>query len=645
MRMTEESPKVATRKRKAPVVAPAEPVQAGKEVVEQSPLPAPPAAHTASVAAPSGKQKATKGDPFKKDFRKFLWAVWKHRLGVEPSPLHYDIAKFLQDGPDRCLIMGFRGMSKSWITAAFVLWVLYCDPQKRILVVSGNGDKAKEFTRFCLDLLREMPLIKHLYPNDDSRRSAQSFDVAGAKPDQAPSVKARGITGQITGSRADIIVADDVETAANSMTVAGRSDIAERTKEFAAIIKPEAGSRIIWLGTPQTEASIYNGLPARGYTIRVWPSEVPTDDQEAHYGSRLSPYVRAMKLAGTPPGSPTDPMRFPKHVLEGKRTEYGASGYALQFMLDTRLSDAERYPLKLSDLIVMSLDSKRGPESVAYAKDNSTRLQDLQVAGFDGDAYYGPIFVSKEFHPWSGVRAFIDPSGRGGDETGFSIVAELFGMLYVLKAGGFPKGYDPSTLEKIARTLVQWNVSEALIEDNFGDGMFTALLQPYVIKAWKAYNEGALRVNPKATPGGTTLKEVKHTGVQKELRIINLLEPLMNQHRIVMNRTVIEEDLREIEQRVGENTQGYSLFYQMSHLTKERACLPHDDRIEAVAGGVEAWADTIDADPEEMARRATQERAEEWIEEWLDGPMGSGMKKPGGGVSGATRWDTHGQRG
>jgi hypothetical protein len=71
-------------------------------------------------------------------------------------------------------------------------------------------------------------------------------------------VKSAGLTGQITGSRADYIIADDIEVPKNSFTHVLRERTAELVKEFDAILKP--GGRVVYLGTPQVEASLYNKL-------------------------------------------------------------------------------------------------------------------------------------------------------------------------------------------------------------------------------------------------------------------------------------------------------------------------------------------------------------------------------------------------
>ena len=48
-------------------------------------------------------------------------------------------------------------------------------------------------------------------------------------------------------------------------------------------------------------------------------------------------------------GQPTDTLRFSDFDLLEREASYGGSGFALQFMLDTRLSDAQRYPLKVDE--------------------------------------------------------------------------------------------------------------------------------------------------------------------------------------------------------------------------------------------------------------------------------------------------------
>ena len=152
------------------------------------------------------------------DFRSFLWYVWRHLELPPPTDVQYDIASYIQHGPRRLIVQAFRGVGKSWITSAFVLWVLYRDPQMRILVISASKERADAFSIFVKRLIADIDILQFLQPKDDQRDSNISFEVGPAKPDQSPSVKSVGITGQITGSRADLIIPDDVEIPGNSMT-------------------------------------------------------------------------------------------------------------------------------------------------------------------------------------------------------------------------------------------------------------------------------------------------------------------------------------------------------------------------------------------------------------------------------------------
>jgi hypothetical protein len=156
--------------------------------------------------------------PILQDFRKFTYVVWKHLNLPEPTPVQYDIAAYLQNGPRRSVIEAFRGVGKSWLTSAFVCWLLLNNPQLKILVVSASKERADAFSTFVKRLINEIPALNHLKPQDGQRDSVIAFDVGPALPDHSPSVKSVGITGQITGSRADVLIADDVEVPNNSAT-------------------------------------------------------------------------------------------------------------------------------------------------------------------------------------------------------------------------------------------------------------------------------------------------------------------------------------------------------------------------------------------------------------------------------------------
>lgn len=573
------------------------------------------AAPTPILGDPRGSTSlSTERDPLKDDFRVFLTMVWRFLGLPDPTPLQLSMAWWLQHCPnDRAILMAFRGASKSWITAAFCLWTLYCDPQKRILVVSASLSRATNFVQFCLGLIDAetgIPQLRHLSPKSHQRQSGQQFDVGPARIDQSPSLRAAGITGQITGSRADLIVGDDVEIPENSMTVQMKAKLREKVKEFDSILKP--GGDIRFLGTPQSDESLYNDLAKDGvFLVQIWPAQYPTKKQIAGYGGRLAKFIthglaKNPKLAETS----TEPSRFTLEDLEKRRLSIGNSTYALQFMLDTSKSDAEKYPLKLKDLIVLGLDHKRGPDVVAWGNADDL-ARDLPNFGFMGDRFYGPASVSPAYSPYNRIVAAIDSSGSGSDETAIAVGAELNGLFYLLHVEGWREGYSPATLKGIAQVLVRFNVGTCLVEKNFGDGMFLALLQPVVEDAWKQANAK----RPSRDHGGTSIEELTSGKTQKELRILAVLEPAIQGHRVVVNEEVITADHAAVSKMEALDTRDrYSLFHQMTHLTRERDCLRHDDRIEAVAMLVGAFAAELGVSPEFMALRREEERIEEELD-------------------------------
>ncbi len=524
-------------------------------------------------------------EPFSGDFRYFLVVVWNHLQLPKPTPIQLDIAEYMQDGPKRRIIEAFRGVGKSWMAAAYVLWLLRNDPQKKIMVVSASKTRADDFAQFCLRLIREMKILKCLDPDRDEQRSASNrFDVRPSIPDQSPSVKSVGIFGQLTGSRADLILADDVEVPNTAWTVGMREKLLHSVGEFNAILKP--GGEIMFLGTPQTEESIYNKLRTKSYQCRIWPSRYPKNPDK--YGDALAPVI--LDRCVDRKNMPTDPDRFSEMDLVEREASYGRSQFTLQFQLDTTLSDLQRFPLRLSDLIVMEVD-QNAPEKLVWSSGAEYRINDLPTVGFSGDYYHRPAFIHGEWIEFQGCVMFVDPSGRGMDETAYAIVAQLNGNLFVLEVGAFREGYTEPVLEGLAQAAKRQKVKLILLEDQFGQGMLQSLLQPYLRNIYPC-----------------TIEPVR-SNMQKERRIINALEPVLNQHRLIINRSVVEKDSQPREDDPIETALAYQLFHQMTHLTVDKNCLQHDDRLDALAGAIEYWNESLAIDE----NRAIKEReAELW---------------------------------
>ena len=506
-----------------------------------------------------------------KNFKNFLYLCWKFLKLPEPTLIQYDIADYIQTKERRLVVEAFRGVGKSWITSAYVCHQLLLNPQKNILVVSASKSRADDFSTFTQRLVNEMPILQHLIPRDDQRHSKISFDVAPAIASHSPSVKSMGITGQLTGSRADLIIADDVESANNSQTQLMRDRLSETVKEFDAIIKPDVG-RIIFLGTPQTEMSLYNTLEERGYKTKIWTALYPDKTQTVGYGHKLSSIISDVT---DKEGKPTDPERFDDVDLMERLSSYGRSGFNLQFMLDTTMSDSNRYPLKLNDLIVASGCStwKEAPAKIQWAS-GTEQLKgidpEIPNVGLKGDYFVAPMYTSPEYAPFEGVAMSIDPAGRGEDKTAYAVLKMLHGVLYLTDVGALEGGYSDSTLEELSSIAKRNKVNYVVIESNFGDGMATALLKPVMAK-----------IHP------CEIEEVRHN-IQKEKRIIDTLEPIMNGHRLVVDEQIIKDDFK-LEPN-------HQLFRQLTRITKDRGALRHDDQIDALAIAANYWVERMDRD-------------------------------------------------
>ena len=532
---------------------------------------------------------------------------WEHIGLPEPTPVQYDIANYVQYGEKRRMVQAFRGVGKSFITSAFACHQLLVNPDIKILVVSASKIRADDFSTFVQRLINEMPVLSHLKPRDEQRQSKISFDVGPCQPAHAPSVKSVGITGQLTGSRANLIIADDIESANNSMTQTMRDRLSETVKEFDAVLSPDGD--IVYLGTPQTEMSIYNGLPERGYDIRVWTARYPTSNKVVGYGDRLAPVIlERLEEGAVDENDPVDPKRFDDVDLAEREASYGKSGFNLQFMLDTSMSDMERYPLKIPELIVHPIDNELAPEKLVWCSHPDSAYEDLSCVGFNGDRFYRPFAIEGDHVPFTGSVMAIDPSGRGRDETGYAVVKMLNGQLFVPEAGGIQGGYSPETLERLVGIAKRNKINLIIIESNFGDGMFMELLKPILTKSYPV-----------------TVEEVR-SSVQKERRIIDTLEPVINQHKLIIDPKVIEHDYNSAQKYTSEQKLKYMLFYQLSRITRDKGSLTQDDRLDALSMAVAYWVEQMNQDVDASIRDRKSESLDRELHKFMENCFGAKPK-------------------
>ena len=538
----------------------------------------------------------------KDDFKLFLQALWSQLDLPSPTRAQYAIADYLQHGPKRLQIQAFRGVGKSWITGAFVLWTLFNDPERKIMIISASKERADNMSIFLQKLIIETPWLTHLRPkSEDSRWSRVSFDV-NCSPHQAPSVKSVGITGQLTGSRADLMILDDIEVPGNSMTELMREKLLQLCTEAESILTPKQDSRIMYLGTPQTTFTIYRKLAERSYKPFVWTARYPRSISK--YEGLLAPQLQEDLDNGAEEWTVTDPDRFDNDDLIEREASMGRSNFMLQFMLDTSLSDSEKFPLKCSDLVVTSVNPTKAPEAVVWCSDPANVIKELPTVGLPGDYFYSPMLLQGDWQPYTETICSVDPSGRGSDETAASYISQHNGFLYLHEMRAYRDGYSDNTLLDILRGCKKYGVTKLLIETNFGDGIVGELFRKHLLQTKQAIDIEEVRAN-----------------VRKEDRIIDALEPVLNQHRLVVDRSVIEWDFKSNPDAAPEERLLYMLFYQMSRMCREKGAVKHDDRLDCLAQGVKYFTDAFAISAYEQMK---QNRQEDWYdaqEAWLENPQ------------------------
>ena len=552
-------------------------------------------------------------------FDLFLYDVMTDLMGFECSEIQIDIAQYLQTGPQYRMVQAQRGQAKTTITAAYAVWRLIHNPSTRVLVVSAGGDMAEEISNWIIQIIMGMDVLECLRPDRShgDRASVSAFDVHFELkgPEKSPSVASVGITSNLQGKRADILIADDIESTKNSQTEGMRERLRHLTKDFTSI---NSTGDIIYLGTPQSIDSVYNGLVSRGYTIRVWPGRYPTTDEQKNYGNCLAPLILQRMLAdpslrtgGGPTGKrgkPVDPVLMPEHVLTAKEIDQGAAYFQLQHMLDTRLSDADRFPLKAGNVVFMRVPQSAAPLEINVLQSPEQKVRTPRDFPIE-DEYYRAYSFGSEFAPFTGCHMYVDPAGGGqnGDETAYAVTKFSGGRVFLVDVGGVPGGLGEDSLNMLSALAAKWKPNQVDIEENYGAGALRHVWTPNLLAKHKC-----------------SIVPVWESG-QKELRIISTIEPVIGSGRLVIDEDLLERDWAACAKYSTEKRASYSFFYQLGRITRDRDSLVHDDRLDAVAGTVRHWASHLALDKDKAVIAAKKAAYIRMIKD----PLGTGVTLPG----------------
>lgn len=549
-------------------------------------------------------------------------------LGFTTTEIQEDIAVYMQNGPRLRMVMAQRGEAKSTLAALYAVWRIVQRPATRVLIVSAGEDQASEVATLVVRLIQTWDILECFRPDRmaGDRTSTSAFDVHFALKglDKSPSVACVGITSNLPGKRADLLIPDDIESNKNGLSATQRAQLLHLSKEFSSIC---THGDILYLGTPQSKDSIYNTLQGRGFEIRIWPGRYPTEEEEERYAGRLAPVIvermlanPALRTGGGIDGSrgqPTDPQRYSDAELVEKELDKGPEDYQLQYMLDTSLVDAMRQQLRLSDLIVANFSPELLPEVVAWqaaAKYEVELGPDFPVTL--AKMYYAAPTESHFVAP-KDVFMYIDPAGGGADEIGIGVACAVGPYIHVLDVAGLKGGLNEANEAEICDIVRTHKVSRVKVESNMGHGLFEISLRA-VFNATKDLQHMAQAVSGEYSSG------------QKEKRIIDSLVSPMQRHRVIVHKRVFESDRKYAKQHGIEARTGFSLWFQLANITTDRGSLPHDDRLEAVAGAVREFKHVLDQD----AHKAAEKRQEAMQSEFMRDPMGYGntSSKSGSGT-------------
>ena len=386
------------------------------------------------------------------------------------------------------------------------------------------------------------------------------------------------------------------------MTELMREKLLQLCTEAESILTPKDDSRIMYLGTPQTTFTVYRKLAERSYRPFVWPARYPK--KLSQYEGLIAPQLQEDIDTGVNVGDCTDPDRFDDDDLIEREASMGRSNFMLQFMLDTSLSDAEKFPLKMADLIVTSVNPFEAPDSIVWCSDPRNVIKELPTVGLPGDYFYSPMQLQGDWSNYTETICSVDPSGRGSDETAAAYLSQKNGFIYLHEMRAYRDGYTDNTLLNILRGCQKYGVTKLVIETNFGDGIVGELFKKHLQNTRQAIDIEEVRAN-----------------VRKEDRIIDALEPVLNQHRLICNRSVIDWDYNSNKEAAPEERLLYMLFYQMSRMCREKGAVKHDDRLDCLAQGVKYYTDALSISAYQSVQA---KKAEEWMdmmEEWRDDPQ------------------------
>jgi hypothetical protein len=184
---------------------------------------------------------------------------WNGLQGLTTPDHHRQIVGWLDaaiaGGQRHLLLMAFRGAGKSSVIGLFAAWLLLTDPNRRVMVIAADLRLARKMVRNVQRIIERHPATEGLKPAGRAQWAADEFTVVRDQELRDPSMLARSVSANFTGSRADVIICDDVEVPRTCDTAPKRADLREKLGEIDYVLVP--GGMQLYVGTPHSYYSIY----------------------------------------------------------------------------------------------------------------------------------------------------------------------------------------------------------------------------------------------------------------------------------------------------------------------------------------------------------------------------------------------------
>ena len=423
------------------------------------------------------------------DFKLFT-VLWNQQQNKKTPLIHVQMADWLEGawkrGDTRLLMMAFRSAGKSTMVGLFAAWLIYRKTDIRILVLAADITLAKKMVRNVKRIIERHPLTKNLKPNRADQWASDRFTVKRMMELRDPTMIAKGVTSNITGSRADIVICDDVEVPNTSDSAEKRENLRERLGEIPCVLV--AGGTQLYVGTPHTYHSIYADMPRTEFG-----EETPFLDGF----ERLSIPILDEK------GEITWPERYSHAAIEQMRIDTGPNKFDSQMML------------KFVNIMQGRLD----PE-----------LLQIYDAAIEYDRMLGALFIGQM--KMAGASCWWDPAfGKaGGDSSVCAVVfADEVGNYYLHHLAYIRVNEADETDEAtqqsriIAQIAKEFYIPCITVETN-GIGRFL----PNILRNELSKAKAPARVNE------------THSSRPKAVRIIEGFDALMAAKRLFVHKSVCD---------------------------------------------------------------------------------------------------------